>query len=101
MDRAPPKVGLSTIPTADPSLRTQLLAAEHLAVEVHNSIGRALISSSTDPSSLASSLGSIADAVEALDAAIDPRLRLSAVYPARVPRELPPGEYQSAFQELT
>jgi hypothetical protein len=94
MDSArPPGVGLHTVPPADPGLRTQLLAAEHVAVEVHNSIGRALISASADPSAVASSLGSIADSVDALDDAIDARLRFSAVYPARVPRELPPGAW--------
>ncbi len=84
--------GLPSVPVADDLVKSQLIATEHAAVETINTVSRTLVGGSKGAAGLASGLPVLAEALEALDATIEPGMRFTALYPARIDPHLPPSE---------
>lgn len=93
MALGPPKMaGLPSVPAADDLVKSQLIATEHAAVEAINTVSRTLVGGSKGAAGLASGLPVLAEAFEALDSTIEPGMRFTALYPARIDPHLPPSE---------
>ncbi|KAA0156477.1 hypothetical protein FNF29_00739 [Cafeteria roenbergensis] len=90
--------GLPSVPVADDLVKSQLIATEHAAVETINTVSRTLVGGSKGAAGLASGLPVLAEALEALDATIEPGMRFTALYPARIDPHLPPNTIPSLLQ---
>jgi len=84
---------LASVPPADSGVRGELVEAEHAAGELKRTIARTLIAGARGVDGLASGVPVLGEAAVALDSAIRPGLRYTAMYPSRIDPSLPPGTW--------